>query len=198
MIRVLQESATSMGLARTGWELSVAYLDGDPDRPVGVARNINGAMIPTYSQPKNKNMMAINTPSSPATGGYNELKLDDSAGSMGFSLRAEKDFIGMVKNDKTERIGNNEMHSVVQSFEHKVGRDQSIRIGGDSKTAVDQNQGLLVNGDRSVTVGGSESIDVKGGVSLTTKGNEREKVGSVRLTIDGTIKPPRFQAMAKA
>lgn len=37
-----------MVLARVGWEMSINYIDGDPDRPVGIARNINGVMVPTY------------------------------------------------------------------------------------------------------------------------------------------------------
>ncbi|MEZ4313082.1 MAG: type VI secretion system tip protein TssI/VgrG [Polyangiaceae bacterium] len=53
-VRPLQETATSMVLARVGWEMSIAYIDGDPDRPVGIARNINGAMVPTYGQPAQK------------------------------------------------------------------------------------------------------------------------------------------------
>ncbi|MEO7328060.1 MAG: type VI secretion system tip protein TssI/VgrG [Minicystis sp.] len=65
-VRMLQETATSMTLARVGWEVSVAYIDGDPDRPVGIARKINGVMTPTYSQPGNKSMMTIKTKNLPA------------------------------------------------------------------------------------------------------------------------------------
>ena len=90
-IRYLQETATSQTLARTGWEVFVGYVDGDPDRPVGLGRAINGAMPPTYAQPASKNVMSLKTPSSPSTGGFNELKLDDSAGAQLMSLRAEKD-----------------------------------------------------------------------------------------------------------
>jgi type VI secretion system secreted protein VgrG len=60
-IRVLQETSSSMVISRVGWEVVVGYIDGDPDRPVGLARNINGKMMPTYGQPDRKNMMTIKT-----------------------------------------------------------------------------------------------------------------------------------------
>lgn len=65
-IRLMQETSSSMVIARTGWEIVVGYIDGDPDRPVGLGRSINGEMAPSYGQPANKNMMAIRTPSSPS------------------------------------------------------------------------------------------------------------------------------------
>src|SRR5262249_41621282 len=90
-IRYLQESQTGVTLARVGWEVTTAYIDGDPDRPIGLARDINGAMPPAYAPVANPNTMTVKTPSSPATGGFNEIKLDDSKGSMLFYMRAERD-----------------------------------------------------------------------------------------------------------
>jgi type VI secretion system secreted protein VgrG len=196
-MRMLQEPATSMTLARVGWEMNVAYVDGDPDRPVGISRHINGVMLPTYSQPRNKTMMSIKTPSSPATGGYNELKLEDSAGAMEFALRAEKDFIGLTEHDKSETIGNNEQHAVVKTLQHVVQHDQTVAIGASSTTTVANDHEYHVDGDRTRTVGGSESVHVDGSQTLSAEKNEKETVGSVRLTIDGSIKMPDFKAMAK-
>src|SRR5262249_7904827 len=107
-LRIVQESASSMFLARVGWEMNVGYIDGDPDRPIGLARNINGVMRPTYAQPAKKNVMTIKTRTSPATGGYNEIRLDDTAGAMAFDVRAERDLIGAIRHDRSETIGVNE------------------------------------------------------------------------------------------
>lgn len=184
-VRPLQESATSMVLARVGWEMSISYIDGDADRPVGIARNINGVMVPTYGQPAQKSVMTIKTPTSPKNGGYNELRLDDNAGSQSFFVRAERDFIGVVKHDKTERIGNNETHFVSVHMNRAIEHDQQVAIGANSKTSVGNDYRLEVKGDRSISVGGNETLEVGATAAASIFGNDQETVGSVRLTQAG-------------
>lgn len=197
-IRMVQEPATSMTLARVGWEVGVAYVDGQPDRPVGVARQINGAMPPVYAQPAHRSVMAVRTPSSPATGGHNELRLEDTAGAMTFDLRAERDLVGIVKHDRNERIGNDEMHVVGQSLTHVVERDQTVSIGGDSTTTVNGALGLSVRRNRTVTVGGSERVAVSAGATRQVGADDAERVGSVRITAAGTVGPPSRAAVTAA
>ncbi|HVJ91490.1 MAG TPA: type VI secretion system tip protein TssI/VgrG, partial [Labilithrix sp.] len=195
-LRALQEPETSMVISRVGWENSVAYIDGDPDRPIGVARNVNGVMTPTYPQPTNKNVMTIKTPSSPTTGGFNELKLDDSAGSMLFYLRAERDHIGVVKHDRTERVGNDETRAVGVNFMHAVTHDQSVAVGANSTTHIGGYSQLQVQGDRVKRVGGNETIEAGDQIMASTRGHETENVGSVRVTITGSISAPTISAPA--
>jgi type VI secretion system secreted protein VgrG len=195
-IRMMQEAATSMTLARVGWEVNVAYVHGDPERPIGLSRNINGVMPPAYAQPSNKNVMTLKTPSSPAKGGYSELKLDDTAAAMRLDLRAERDLVGLVKNDKAERIGNNEAHVARASLSHEVGKEQNVTIGADSTTDCEGSYKLVVEGSRTKSVGGSETIDVGGKISVTTSGNETEQIGKVRLTIDGSFVTPSGDSLA--
>jgi type VI secretion system secreted protein VgrG len=196
-LRMTQETATSMTLARVGWEVAVGYIDGDPDRPIGLSRQMNGVMRPAYALPANKNMMSIKTPSSPASGGYNELKLDDSLGSMGFHLRAERDFVGLVKNDKSERIGHNETHFVRANLTHIVDHDQSVTIGANSTTSCGKSEQLMVTKDRTFTVAGSENVDIGADASHQVEGNDSERVGAVRLTIAGGFKLPDLKAIAR-
>lgn len=184
-VRPLQESATSMVLARVGWEMSIAYIDGDPDRPVGIARNINGVMVPTYAQPSQKTVMTIKTPTSPKNGGYNEIRLDDNAGSQSFFVRAERDIVQVVKHDKTEMIGNNETHFVSVHMNHAVENDQTVAIGVDSKTSAGNDYRLEVKGNRSISVGGNETLEVGATAGVSVFGNDQETVGSLRMTIAG-------------
>jgi type VI secretion system secreted protein VgrG len=184
-VRPLQEVATSMVLARVGWEMSIAYIDGDPDRPVGVARNINGVMVPAYAQPSNKSVMTIKTPTSPKNGGYNEIRLDDRAGSQSFYIRAERDLVGVVKNDKGEYISNNETHYVAEEFNHNVDNDQTVVIGENSETSCGNDYRLEVKGNRTLEVGGNEDIDVGATASYSVFGDDKETVGSARITEAG-------------
>jgi type VI secretion system secreted protein VgrG len=196
-IRVLQETATSMNLARVGWEMSVAYIDGDPDRPVGYARNINGVMPPAYGQPSNKNLMTVKTPSSPATGGFNEIKLDDSAGSQLFYWRAEKDYQAEVKNDKRETVGNDETREIDNDLSHTVGRDQFIAIGHDSKETIEKDRSLVVHQKRTKTIAGSETVHVKDDLTVNTVKDETETVGGLRFTFAGGFHMPDYVGRAK-
>ncbi|HVY49489.1 MAG TPA: type VI secretion system tip protein TssI/VgrG [Minicystis sp.] len=197
-IRYLQESATSQTLARTGWEVFVGYVDGDPDRPVGLARAMNGVAVPAYAQPAHKNVMTIKTPSSPSTGGYNELKMDDTAGSQAISLRAEKDLDALVKNDKSESIGHDQTHAVGVDLTRQVQGDQTISIGADADETVDGSANLVVEKSRTLRVGAAETVEVGGSHGTATTGSETEKVGSMRLTIAGAIKPPSLASIARS
>ena len=184
-VRPLQESATSMVLARVGWEMSINYIDGDPDRPVGIARNINGVMVPTYGQPGQKSVMTIKTPSSPKNGGFNELRLDDNAGAQHFYVRAERDIVQVVKHDKTELIGNNETHFVSVHMNRAIEANQTVAIGENSVTSAGNCYRLEVKGNRSISVGGNETIEVGASSGASVFGNDTETVGGVRLTIAG-------------
>lgn len=197
-IRMLQEAGSSTWLARIGWEMNVAYIEGDPDRPVGLARDINGEMTPTYGQPANKNVMTIKTPSSPANGGYNEIKLDDSAGRMRFDVRAEKDLNVLVKNDRSETIGHDETHDVDVSYMHSVERDQSLAVGSDKTDTIGDSHRMEITGARTVSIGGSETVKVGANANVTVTLNDTEAVGSVRLTIAGGVALPNPVSMAKS
>jgi type VI secretion system secreted protein VgrG len=185
-VRMLQETASSMTLARVGWEVAIAYLWGDPERPVGLARHINGAMPPTFALPKAKAVMAMRTPSSPASGGYSELRLDDAAGSMGIHLRAERDLVGLVKNDRTERVGQRSRHFVGAELTQVVERDQVVTVGASSRVEAGASAALTVGLDRDVVVGARESIEVGTSATSTVGGDERERVGGARVTIAGS------------
>lgn len=188
-IRALQESSTSMALARVGWEVNVGYIHGDPDRPVGLSRHINGVMTPTYAQPANQTVMTIKTPSSPYTGGFNELKLDDVAGSQLFYLQAERDYTGLVKHDKSEKVGNDETHSIGANLARAVSRDQDVGIGVDSVTQVGEHLQLAVGGNRTRTLGGNETVKIGDTASRSTGANESEVVGASRVTVAGGLGP---------
>lgn len=196
-IRMVQENQTSQHLARVGWEMNVGYIDGDPDRPVSLSRKINGAMPPAYAQPAEKNSMTMKTPSSPSTGGFNELKLRDDAADMLFFVQAERDHTTSIKNDKSEEIARDETRKVLRNLRRATGRDQTLTIGGNSKEHIVGNRTLKVHADRKRTVLGSEKVHVKQALTLTTVDNETEKVGGVRMTFTGGFKMPDIKALGE-
>ncbi len=186
-LRVLQESATSMVLARVGWEMSIGYIDGDPDRPVGLSRHINGEMVPNYGQPSNKSMMTIKTPTYPGKNGWNEWRLDDRAGSMSMDLRAERDMLNKVLNDRLERVGNDVIHTCLAKIEHTVTRDQTVTIGANATVSCDAEASLLIGGNRDLTVRGAETIEIAEEQVCSVDKDEHEKVGGTRMTVTGNF-----------
>jgi type VI secretion system secreted protein VgrG len=197
-LRKLQEASTGVNLARVGWEVSVAHVDGDPDRPIGLARQINGKMLPAYGQPASKQLMTIKTPTYPGGGGYNEIKLDDSAAAMRFDVRAERDYLNYSQNNKTEKVGNNETRTVDGLLANEVQRDQQLSVGADQQWTIAEDQGLIVAKDRTETIAGNQNVEADGSISVAVNGDDKETVGSVRLSIVGCIKPPDIMANAKA
>jgi type VI secretion system secreted protein VgrG len=190
-IRVLQETSSSMTLARIGWEVAVAYIDSDPDRPVAVARMINGQMVPTYGQPSNQNVLTIRTETYPGKAGFNEIRIDDTAGAQQIYIHAEKDHDIHVKHDKREWVGNNETVTVGSSVSREVHKTQTVDIGHDVVRNVGGDESFKVETDRTEKIGGSETVKVTDTIALAVMSHDVEKVGSLRLTIAGGIQPPK-------
>ncbi len=95
-------------IPRIGHEALVAFMDGDPDRPVIVGSLYNGANQLPYPVPANATQSGVRSRSS--TGGtannYNEIFFEDRKGSEQLSFQAEKDYRLLVKHDSTTSIGN--------------------------------------------------------------------------------------------
>ena len=184
-IRTLQEISTSIALARVGWEMSIGYIDGDPERPVGLARQVNGQMIPTYSQPALRNRMTIRTETYPGKQGFNELRMEDSAGSMTMDWHAQKDLKNLVRHDRTETIGNNLTVGIQHTSNRTVAKNQTYRVGGNENRTVGRDSVVMVEKDRTSSIGGSETIDVTAEASVAVDGDQTERVGGSRITQAG-------------
>ncbi len=198
-IRVAQETSSSMVLYRVGWEVVVAYVDGDPDRPIGMARDINGQMMPTYGQPSRMNMMTIKTESYPGKMGFNELRMDDSVGGMRMDLHAQNDFLNSVENDKTEKIANNHVSLIKGGVDRSVEKNQHLSVGGNETKDVQTDYNENVRKNRTEAIGGSESIQIATSGARNVAGNDVENVGSLRLTFAGipTVSIPGPKDMMK-
>lgn len=79
----------AMFLPRVGDEVLVSFIQGDPDQPVVTGSLFNGAMLPPYQLPNNKQVSAIRTRGT--DGLINELKFDDTAGAQKLSLTGARD-----------------------------------------------------------------------------------------------------------
>jgi len=198
----------SMSMPRVGWEVAVAFLDGDPDRPVAIGRTYNAEKTPPYALPGEKTTGALKSMSSPGAGGYNEIKLGDSAGGQGFAIHAQKDLNVIVQNDKVEEVGTNEQQTIAVNGIRTVKVNDSVKVGGNQSLSVGAVRSQNIGGSQSIAVGGNETnnatanfiekidadrsysvggnwITISNGIAQSVAGNFKREVGSIEL--QGTI-----------
>lgn len=173
-VRVMQAAAGSWGgtwfLPRVGDEVLVAFLDGDPDRPVVVGSVYGKDAKPPFGPAANRAQSGYKTRSYKSDSGddANILRFEDKKGSEEVLLHAQKDLTVEVENDETRTVGNDQ----TQTIENQ--RTTTIKKSHDTLT--------LKQGNRSTTL---------------DQGNETHtlKIGDLKVTCDlGSI---TIEAMQK-
>ena len=145
-------------------------LEGDPDQPLITGCVANKVTPVPYALPEHKTKSVLRSHSSPHTGGYNELALEDRAGQEKIYLRAQRDLEQLILHDSTSQIGNDRRE--------QISRDSHSLIGGERFQQVDSHSASLIQGDESHTtqgvrhtvIGSDELISISGNSSSTTAG----------------------------
>lgn len=187
-IRVSQAAiGGSMVLPRVGWEVSVAFLEGDPDRPVVLGRTYNAEKTPPYPLPATKSSGSIKSLSSPGGGGHNEIVMGDSAGKQGVGIHAQKDLNVVIGNDKTEEIGVDEEQHFSVNTSATIGVNELVKIGGDQSLDVGSVLEHHITGDQSITIGGNDTSNAISNYVEKIDGSRSYSVGATQITIQNGI-----------
>ncbi len=179
-------------LPRVGTEVAVAFMDGDPDRPVVVGGLYNGDQLPPFALTGQKTVSGLRTRSSQGGGKeeYSELSFDDAAGKEVVLLHAQKDLKTEVEHDQTLTVDNCRVKKVKQDETVEIGNKQSVKIGQGRSVAISSGGDALKidNGDRAVTLAlGNIAWKAQlGAITGEAMQSIELKVGTNSLKIDQT------------
>jgi type VI secretion system secreted protein VgrG len=177
-IRVLQPAlGGSMMLARIGWEMALRHLDGDPDRPVAVARLYDGEHLPPEKLPGAQTKTSFETLTSPRAEKINAITIDDKSGAMLVEVKAAKDLDATILHDETEAIGANDTLTVGKDSTTLIGDAQTVTVEKDDSAKAAKDAGVAIAGDRKKSVTKDENATIDGSVSVRIDGNDEESVG---------------------
>ena len=122
-------------IPRIGMEVMVAFIDGDPDRPLITGHVPNPGTHVPYPLPENKTKSVFRTNTHKGQG-FNELTFEDEDGREEVYLHAQKDHTVHVENNRSKRIDNNQAES--------VGHNKSIEVGNNHHEVIGGNMTLMV------------------------------------------------------
>ena len=125
-------------IPRVGQEVVVAFLDGDPDRPLIVGSVYNKQQMPPFDLPGEKTRSGIRTRSTEGGGAgeSNELRFEDARGKEEVYLHARKDRTAVVRNESREVVGGDRFDVVGNDFHATTCGEKRESIGGASSLTV--------------------------------------------------------------
>lgn len=156
---------------RTGDEVLIDFLEGDPDQPIVVGSVYNGINMPKYDPAGQYTLSGILTRSSKDGGeaNANELRFEDLKDKEQIFMNAERDYDLHVEHDWHTLVGN-EQHTTIKS-------NQFEEVDGDAHLQVKGNELQKVGGNADTAIGGNQTASVGGDRQHKVGGNLKEKIG---------------------
>ena len=150
-------------IPRIGQEVVVAFLEGDPDRPIITGSVYNAEQMPPFTLPDYRTKTAIKTHSynNGDQVNFHGIAFEDTKGSEHLQIHSEKDMAITVENDHRVRVPNNHITIVGGFFSFGSGGGSSGSGGGEPSTTVPTTMGssTAATADGGSGCGGGDSWD---------------------------------------
>ncbi len=193
----------SLFIPRVDQEVVVAFLEGDPDKPIVVGSLYNESNQPPHKLPDNASRSTIRTNSTPSNNSnakFNEIRFEDKADKEEIYVHAQKDVkveilndrntsikhdeIFTVENDRTGTVKKNETLTVEANRTRTVKKDESVTIEGNGTRAVKKDDKNDVTGEFKESVGKDYKLDVGAELTVEAKNKITLKVGGSQLVME--------------
>jgi type VI secretion system secreted protein VgrG len=188
-------------LPRIGQEVLVAFMEGDPDRPIIIGSSYNAEQMPAFPLPESRKICGMVSKSNHGDG-YNQFTHDDTRGKEVITVHAQKDMKSTVEHDlhehvlhdRTRNVDRHETIGVLGNRLQVVGLAQELLVGLTNQRVVAGWMNEFVGGCRTNQVNGyrHEFIigwkreDVIQSKTVAVRRNMTEKVGgNLEVTAKG-------------
>jgi type VI secretion system secreted protein VgrG len=175
-------------LPRVGNEVLVAFLNGNPDRPVVVGSVHHAGNVPPVKLPEDKTQ---NTSLMPST---NELRFEDKEGQELVYMHAQKDHTRVVENDESITVGKdrskivsgNQTATIKGTFTETITKDTKITIveGKYSHDVAKGTASYHVKGDVSETYEGKQTTTVTKEIDITSETAHIHLMAATKITLE--------------
>ncbi|MFN0105995.1 MAG: type VI secretion system Vgr family protein [Bryobacteraceae bacterium] len=182
----------AMSIPRVGQEMIVDFLDGDPDLPIITGRVYNGDQMPPYALPAGASRMGMKSQTLHGDG-YNEMSIDDTAGSERIVIHAQHNMITTVGNDEMIAVTNNRVESVGVDEQVEIGNNRIETVGNNKSTTVTNAYNVecdtfMMNAGTSITLQcGASRIHMNQAGVITISGNIITTAAAVTATVAAPI-----------
>ncbi len=177
----------SLWIPRVGHEVVVAFLDGDPDRPLVIGSVYHATHTPPYPLPDQRTRSGVRSESSPGGGGHNEISFEDRKGSEDVYIHAQKDLTVAVEHDTHQSIGNDETRAVKRDRATEIGHDKSTVVGRNHNEQIGADMSQSIGANATQTVGANQTIAVALCKTEAIGVASSETVGAAKSLVIGAI-----------
>jgi type VI secretion system secreted protein VgrG len=165
-----------ISLPRIGQEVVVAFIEGDPDRPLVVGSVHNPEQKPPYALPDHASVSTIKSRSvDDGADCFNELRFEDKAGEEYLLLQAQKDRLEIVEETLRVKIGKEEHRTVEEQQREKIGGAAHLEVGEDllqkigGKLHQTVGGAMVFKGDDIWSLDAGSDITAESGASISLK-----------------------------
>ncbi len=126
--------------------------------------------------------------STPNSGGYNELSIEDRAGQEKIFLRAQRDIEQLILNDSHTSIGNDRHERISRDSRSLVENDRFEQVNMNSSSLIKGDELHTTQGERHTRIGGNELLSISGAGSIAVDGTWVVQAGSqARVTATNVL-----------
>jgi type VI secretion system secreted protein VgrG len=147
-------------IPRIGQEVIVAFLEGNPDRPLVIGCVYHQSNQPPLDLPGEKTRSTVKSDSTIGGGGFNEIRFEDKKGQEEIYIHAER--------NQTIQVGGDENHTVNHDRTITIMNDSTRMVKGKQDTTVMQAVTVQCLQGVTVTIGPSGlTVSSAGPISVT-------------------------------